>query len=97
MLELILELVVSLVGMFIQLVFTLLIRIPSFVVDLVLKPGNEATGEQLATGDRRDYFLRIDHRPDFALRSILTTFRTAQWQSTQFGYPSDTRSCGYWY
>ncbi len=41
MLELILELVVSLVGMFIQVVFTLLIKIPSFVVDLVLKPGNE--------------------------------------------------------
>lgn len=42
MLELILELVFSLVGMFIQLVFTLLIKIPSFVVDLILKPGNEA-------------------------------------------------------
>ena len=42
MLELILELVVSLVGMFIQVVFTLLIKFPSFVVDLVLKPGNEA-------------------------------------------------------
>lgn len=42
MLELILELVFSLVGMFIQLVFTLLIKIPGFVVDLVLKPGNEA-------------------------------------------------------
>jgi len=42
MLELILELVFSLVGMFIQLVFTLLIKIPGFVVDLILKPGNEA-------------------------------------------------------
>ena len=42
MLELILELVFSLVGMFIQLVFTLLTKIPGFVVDLILKPGNEA-------------------------------------------------------
>jgi len=42
MLELILELVFSLVGMFIQLVFTLLIKIPGFVVNLILKPGNEA-------------------------------------------------------
>ena len=50
MLELILELVFSLVGMFIQLVFTLLIKIPGFVVDLVLKPENEslASNWQLA-------------------------------------------------
>lgn len=37
-----LELVFSLASMFIQLVFTLLIKIPGFVVDLVLKPENEA-------------------------------------------------------
>ncbi len=42
MLELILELVFSLVGMFIELVFMLLVKVPGFVVDLVLKPGKEA-------------------------------------------------------
>ena len=42
MLELIHELVFYLVGLFIQLVFTLLVKAPGFVVDLVLKPENEA-------------------------------------------------------
>lgn len=32
----------NIVALFIQLVFTLLVKVPGFVVDLVLKPGNEA-------------------------------------------------------
>lgn len=37
-----LGLIASVLGMIVELVVTLLVQVPGFLVDLVLKPGNEA-------------------------------------------------------